>query len=139
MTYDPSAAHGCEIKIGNGASPEVFNALKGVSGGPSGAGYEPQMLEGRFHHTTGTVRKATGVNTPPLQFNIAYDSTDTYHAALLTAAQNKTRKNFKVILTDQGAEEHSFAAFVAMTLSSDVGEFVTYRVTLHVDGTPTTA
>lgn len=135
MTYALTAAHGAKVKIGNGASTEVFNEIMGVHNGPTGLGWVPNMIEARHHGSSNTFRKVANVVEQPLSFDLFYDSTETTtHGALLTAAQNKTRKNFKLELTDSGAEIYQFYAYVSMTLSAQVDGFNVYSVKLEVDG-----
>jgi len=134
MTYDATAAHGAVIKMGNAASPEVFTAINGVHNGPSGPGFEPQMIEQRHHGSNDPVQKPTIVKKTPVTFDILYDSTDTTHAALITAAKNQTRKNFQEILTDQGAEQYAYAAYVGASLKAEVEGFNVYSITLSIDG-----
>lgn len=134
MTVAITAAHGCQIKIGDGASPEVFTVIDGVHNGPNGPGFDPQVIEGKHHGSSSIYQKVTTVKKSPVSFSIFYDSGDTQHAALITAANNKTRKNFKQILTDTGAEQYAFAAYVGAQFKGEVDGFNVYDITLNIDG-----
>lgn len=134
MTVVVTAAHGVDIKIGDGASTEVFTEIDGVHNGPSGPGFEPSIIEGRHHGSTATVKKASYVSVTPISFSIYYDSTDTQHLALIAAAKAKTRKNFQMVLTDTGAEQYAFAAYISAVYKGEVEGFNVYDITLNVDG-----
>lgn len=137
MAIEATAAHGCVIKIGNGASSETFTEIDGVHNGPSGPGWDTQMIEGRHHGSVNPTKKATYVNISPVTFSIFYDSTDTQHQLLLTNAAAKTRTNFQMILTDEGDEQYAFAAYIGMSVKAGVEEFNVMDVSLNIDGTVT--
>jgi hypothetical protein len=134
MTLTPTSGQGNAIKLGNGASPEVFTDIEGVFNGPTGPGFQQSMLELRHHSSTSTVKKPTTVNVTPCSFSIAYDSTNTNHTALETASKNKTKKNFKVVFTDAGAAQYAFSAYVDFQPQGPVEGWNEAAVTLHVDG-----
>lgn len=139
MPYAITAAHGIELKLGNGASTEVFTEIQGVHNGPNGPGWEPNIIEARHHGSEDTYRKVTTISKSPVTFDLYYDSSDTQHAALLAAAQAGTRKNFEMTLQEQGAEEYSFSAYISMTFQGEVDGFNIYSVTLNIDGDVTVA
>jgi hypothetical protein len=134
MALTLTAAQGCQIQLGSGASPETFTAIEGVFDGPQGPSFTPNIIEGRHHSSTSVVKKVTNVDTGQVTFSIYYDSTNTQHTALETAAKNKTRKNFREIFTDSGAAQYAFAAYVGFEMTAPVDNFNTARVTLNVDG-----
>lgn len=136
---NPAAAHGTELKIGDGASPEVFTAIGCIFEGPTGGGFAPQFIEGRHHGSNDIVRRVSIVDKPALTFRAYYDSTDIQHQALVSAAKNGEKKSFKYILTDDGAEVFSFGAYVSVGFESPVDGFQTISVTLAVDGAVTNA
>lgn len=134
MAYELTAAHGAEIKIGNGSSPETFAAIKGVFNGPNGPAWDTQMIEARHHGSDVTFKKPTYINTGAVSFSVYYDSTDTQHQLLLTNAAAMTSTNFQMVITDPGAEEYHFAAYIGMTYRGDVEGWNVYDVTLNIDG-----
>lgn len=134
MTLVATAAHGCQVKVGDGASSEVFTAVEGITSGPSGPGWTTNMLEARIHSSDSPVRKVSSLTTEPVTFTILYDSTNTQHIRLRTLTTTKARGNFQVLLTDTGAEQYAFAAYVSLSLSSEVDGFNTASVTLNIDG-----
>jgi hypothetical protein len=136
---NPQAAHGTQLKLGDGATPEVFTNIDCIFEGPTGGGFAPQFIEARHHGTEDIIRRVSIVDKPALNFRAYYDSSDTQHGALVTAAKNGTKKNFKLVLTDAGAEEFTFGAYVSVSFESPVDGFQTISVTLAVDGAVTNA
>jgi hypothetical protein len=134
MTVLVTAAHGVILKIGDGATPEVFTAIDGVHNGPNGPGFTPQMISARHHGSDDTFMKVTTIDKNPVSFDIYYDSADAQHGALITAAKNGTRKNFEMTLTDTGAEKYAFGAFVQASYTGQVDGFNIYSIQLNVDG-----
>jgi hypothetical protein len=131
---NPAAAHGTELKIGDGSSPEVFTAIGCIFEGPTGGGFAPQFIEGRHHGSPDIVRRVSIVDKPAINFRAYYDSTDVQHSALVSAAKDGEKLNFKYVLTDDGAETFSFGAYVSVSFESPVDGFQTVSVTLAVDG-----
>ncbi len=134
MPYALTAAHGAELKIGNGASTELFNELQGMHNGPNGMSDEWNIIQARHHGSTSTFQKRTFKEPSNLTFDLFYDSSDTHHAALMAAARSGTRKNFELTLTDNGAEVFEFSAYVSATISADVEGFNIASITLSIDG-----
>lgn len=134
MTYNETAAHGTKIQLGDGATVETFSDINGVHNGPNGPGFMPRIIEAFHHGTTVVKKRATVVDQEPVTFDIYYDSTDTNHIALLTAAKNKTLMNFKEILVDNGAEQYAYSAYVGMKFSGQVEGFNVYSVELSISG-----
>ena len=132
MPYAENIAKGTTITIGNGATSETFAAIKGIHGGPNGPSIGWRIAEAISHDRDYAVKKPTIKEIGPVTFNIFYDSTDTQHIALMTAAQTKALKNFKETLTDGGAEIFTFSAYVKMTPSADVEGYVVMAVELTV-------
>ena len=131
---NPAAAHGTQLKIGDGATPEVFSTITCVFEGPSGGGFTPQFIEGRHHGSVDIVRRVSIVDKPAITFRAYYDSSDVQHGVLVTSAKDAVKRNFKYILTDAGAETFAFAAYTSVSYESPVDGFQTISVTLTIDG-----
>jgi hypothetical protein len=139
MTVAVTAAHGVVIKLGDGAATEVFTAIDGVHNGPNGPGFTPAMITARHHGSSDTFMKVSTVDKSPVTFDVYYDSTDTVHAALVTAAKAGTRKNFEMTLNDTGDEKYSFAAYIQASYTGQVDGFNIYSIQLNIDGAITIA
>jgi hypothetical protein len=135
----PAEAHGTQLKVGDGASPEVFTSIACVFDGPTGGGFTPQFIEARHHGSPDIIRRVSIVDKPAISFKVYFDSTDVQHSALVDAAKDGEKLNFQYVLTDFGAEEFHFAAYPSITFESPVDGFQTMGVTLAVDGPITIA
>ncbi|GEM_PF-5126197 len=133
----PSAAHGAQVQIGNGASAEVFTAIGQITSGPDGGGISPNMITARVHSQVAEVKAVTNVNYEDITFTVLYDSGDTQHALLVTSAAAMTRKNFKIIGSDTGAEQMAFAAYIGLNFSKNPDGWDEMSVTLMIDGAVT--
>lgn len=135
MAVAITQSHGTIVEIGDGVTPtEGFTAIDGVHNGPQGMDLNPEMISARHHGSDSTLRKPTVLADTTLTFDIYYDSADTNHAALRDAAQDMTRHNFKLKLTDTGAEIYSFAAYVSFRLNAPTDGFNVASIELRVDG-----
>ena len=134
MAVVATAAKGAVVAIGDGATVETFNALGNVLSGPNAIGFEPQFIEAMPHDSTNPISKPTYVKNPAITFDVLYDSADTQHAAVVTSAKNKTKKNYKITLTDTGAEIYSFGAYASVSVKADPEGFNVMSVTLTPDG-----
>jgi hypothetical protein len=130
----PAEAHGTVIKVGDGATPEVFSPIACVFDGPTGGGFTPQFIEARHHGSDDIIRRVSIVDKPAINFRVYFDSTDAQHMALLEAAKDGQKLNFQYVQTDFGAQEFHFAAYPSVTFESPVDGFQTMGVTLAVDG-----
>lgn len=133
----PKAAHGALIKIGDAASPEVFTTIDDVISGPDGGGITPNIIRAFPHSATAEIKAVTHVTYEPISFSVLYDSSDTQHAALITAAAAKTKKNFQIVGTDAGAEQMAFGAYIGMNWSKNPDGWDEMSVTLEIDGAVT--
>lgn len=136
MTVAITAAHGVLTKLYHSGS---FTTIDGVHNGPNGPGFSPQMIQARHHGSEDVIQKVSIIEKTPVTFDIYYDSGDTIHAALLTAAKDGTRSQFQITLQDTGAEVYTFYAYVGMSFSGQVDNFNIYSVTLTIDGAVTVA
>lgn len=121
MTVIETAAVGAKVEIGNGASPEVFGEIETIHNGPEGLGWIPRTIEALSHSAPVVKRKVSVRDLEPITFSIYFDSTDANHLALQTAAKAGAVKNFKVTLTDTGAQVMAFAGVVSrFSFSADI-------------------
>jgi predicted secreted protein len=129
----PTHAHGAVIKIGDGASPEVFTNVSKLLADPQISGRSVEMVSFKTHDVA-YIQKLPGlIENGQIQFQVAYDSDDTTHAALESAFEAKTAKNFKIVMTDTGARQFAFSAFVQnLSYSMPNDNLNTMSVTLEV-------
>lgn len=113
MSVTETAAHGAQVKIGDGTTVESFNVLSGIVSGPNGGGYSARTIDALPHSSTVVLKKVTAVEPTDITFDLLYDSADAYHAQLRDAAKNKTLTNFQVVFADTGAEQIAFQGLVS--------------------------
>ena len=92
-------AQGMEVKIGNGASPEVFTAIPEIKtfSGPSGSAAVIDVTD----LSSAAKEKRMGLaDEGQLSFTINYIPSDTQHTALRAARAALTETNFKMVSTD---------------------------------------
>lgn len=102
---------GTDLKIGNGASPEVFASIPQIVSidGPTSSRSEKTV----------THLKSTAVETRPglrdfgsLQLEIEWDERDTVHAGLRTKFNAGTVHNFQLIDSASPQKRYSFQGWV---------------------------
>lgn len=131
MTVAITAAHGIDLDMFVSGS---FQSIDGVHNGPNGPGFTPQMISARHHGSDDTIMKVSTVEKSPVSFDVYYDSVDTIHAALVAAAKNGTRSQFRLTITDTGAEVYTFYGFVQATYQGQVDGFNVYSIQINIDG-----
>lgn len=130
MTVTATTARGCTVKIGNGASPEVFTLIAKIDEGPEWDGWTQEIIEA-FHHDSNTpIKKLIRTNVGPFTIGGLFDSGDTQHLALQTAARTGAYKNFEITMTDTGAQVLTFNASVTFGLSMSPEGWNRFRATL---------
>jgi len=134
MTYAVTSSHGTQLKIGDGASPEVFTAIKGISAGPRLA-RACEIIQRRFHSSTSTWKKPTVLNNGPVTFSIQWDESDTQHALLRTSFEAMTRKNFQLVTTHSTPKTLSFSGYIAnLGPSMEPDATNELEVSIEIDG-----
>jgi hypothetical protein len=134
MAVTPTSAHGTVIALSDGASTPVFTTISHVSAGPDGGGVSQNIIKAFVHSQAGEIKRATYTMTEPVTFTVLYDSGDTTHATLYTAARAKTLKTFKITGNDTGAEVLLFSAFININFAKNPDGFNEASVTLEIDG-----
>jgi hypothetical protein len=137
MAVVETAAHGAVLKIGNVASPTAFATIEGIHNGPEGGGWAARVIEAIHHSSTVVKKKASFLDLPDLTFSIYFDSADTVHGTLQTAAQAKTVKKFEYTMTDTGGQIMTFDGVVTnFTFSNNPEEWNVANVTVSFFGAP---
>ena len=135
MSVQPRAGKGTQLKIGDGAEPEVFNVIPGVQDidGPDLAGTDEYDAT---HHESAAKEYVQGLkDAGEFSFPLVYDSDDTQQAILMAAAESDVLKNFQMVLTDRGNTQLDFAARVkGFKFNAPVENILTVSVTLRITG-----
>lgn len=136
MPITPKSGFGTVLKIGNGASPEVFTSILGIRSiqGPT---LDMEIIDATSHSSPGAFREKVASFKDPgnVTFDLIYDSTNAQHQALMDAYQARELTNFQQIMTDAGAEQYDYSAFVKqMSATAPIDDLLTYAVTLEISG-----
>lgn len=136
------AAKGTLLKMGDGASPEVFNTIAEVTN-VDPPKLSAKMLDTTNHSSTGGwEEKLPGIlSGGQVSFDINYIPTDSTHGAttgLLKALKDRLLKNFKVVFPDSPATTWTFAGYVSeFAAGAPVDGKLAAKVTIDVTGVPT--
>lgn len=135
MSSQALEAQGMELRIGNGASPEVFTAISEIStfSGPGGAA---TVIDVTDLSSLAKEKRMGLADEGQLSFTINYIPNDTQHALLRAQRANRQETNFKLIFTDDSpSTTWSFAAFITgFSVTAAVDGVVQANVTLEITG-----
>lgn len=130
-------SQGTVVKAGDGASPEVFNAIGQITA-VDGPTTEVPLVD--VSNLSSTAREYnvglpdTGTFTIPVQ----YDPANTGQARCQTLLDNRTAGNFQVLLTDSPATQWAFSARVmSFTKSAAIDGVWEGEIVLKVSGSIT--
>ena len=111
MTVNPVAGKGAQLKIGNGASTEVFTAL-GRLENVNIAGLSRQIINLTTHDIDYIQKLASFRDNGAITFGVALDSADTQHLLLFTKFFSAAKTNFQLILPDTGDLAFNITAII---------------------------
>lgn len=144
MPSNAIAALGLLVKIGDGATPEVFTTIAELFDitGPS---FSLDVADVTNQVSTGNWEEAlpTVIRSGEVTFDIGFIPTNATHsqsAGLIADLKNRTKRNFQFVFPDTGATLWSFAAFVTgFEPAGAVADALRASVTLKITGQPTLA
>lgn len=125
---------GCELRVGDGASPNVYTAIAGVVSfsGPSGS---RQVIDVTTLASTGREKQVGIPDYGQVTFELIYDGDQATNTSLYDDFQNGTIRDFQLVFSDSPEEVFSFAAFVlAYSYTANIDDVVRASVTLEIDG-----
>ena len=132
---------GMTLAIGDGASPEAFTTISGVSNlaGPTGG---RELIDVTAINSTGKEYLVGLVDYGDITSTLFYEPANTQHALLWTAfiAAGQTTTNFRITFTDSPATTYTFAALVQgfpHDFAADAA--VSVNLTLKISGAITKA
>lgn len=138
MSSNALEAQGMLIKIGNGASPEVFSTISEIKtfSGPTGSAAVIDVTD----LSSSAKEKRMGLaDEGQLSFTINYIPDNTQHTLLRTRRASRDETDFKMVFTDDSpSTTWSFSAFVTgFAVSGAVDNVVEANVTLEITGSIT--
>ena len=138
MSSNALEAQGMLIKIGNGASPEVFSTISEIKtfSGPTGSA---AVIDVTDLSSTAKEKRMGLADEGQLSFTINYIPDNTQHTLLRTRRASREETNFKMVFTDDSpSTTWSFSAFVTgFAVSGAVDNVVEANVTLEITGSIT--
>lgn len=138
MSSNALEAQGMLIKIGNGASPEVFSTISEIKtfSGPTGSA---AVIDVTDLSSTAKEKRMGLADEGQLSFTINYIPDNTQHSLLRTQRASREETNFKMVFTDDSpSTTWSFSAFVTgFAVSGAVDNVVEATVTLEITGSIT--
>lgn len=138
MSSNALEAQGMLIKIGNGASPQVFTTISEIKtfSGPTGSA---AVIDVTDLSSTAKEKRMGLADEGQLSFTINYIPDNTQHALLRTQRASREETNFKMVFTDDSpSTTWSFSAFVTgFAVSGAVDNVVEATVTLEITGSIT--
>lgn len=143
MTTGALAAYGVLLKIGDGATSEVFTTIAEVRD-IDGPELELEAKEVTSHDSGGW-REYIGtlLTGGEVSFDLNFiptNATHSYSSGLIDDMVSRTRRNFQLVFSDSGATTWKFAALVTgFKTAAAVGDELAAEVTLQITGQPTLA
>ena len=125
---------GCELRVGDGASPNVYTSIAGVvsCSGPSGS---RQVIDVTTLASTGREKQVGIPDYGQVTFELIYDGDQATNTSLYDDFQNGTLRDFQLVFSDSPEEIFSFAAYVlAYSYTANIDDVVRASVTLEIDG-----
>lgn len=135
MSSQALEAQGMLLKIGNGASPEVFTSIAEIKTF-SGPGGSAAVIDVTDLSSLAKEKRMGLADEGQLSFTINYIPNNTQHALLRAQRASREETNFKLVFTDDSpATTWSFSAFVTgFAVSGAVDGVVEANVTLEITG-----
>jgi len=136
--------YGIELKMGDGATSEVFTALAEVLG-ISGPGLSMEAVETTHAASTNAWKTyiAGLLDAGELTVDLAFlpaDGTQDHTTGLLKKLKDRIATNFQLIFPDTGSTEWDFEALVTgFEPTEPIEDRATASVTLKITGEPTLA
>jgi len=135
------SAFGTTLKIGDGATPEVFTPIAEVTnvGGP---GMSMDTVDITHHSSPGGWKEYTGglLDGGEIKLELNFLPANATQESLITALSARTKKNFQLLFPDSAATTWDFSAFVTnFEPSAPVDGKLGASVTLKITGQPTLA
>jgi predicted secreted protein len=132
------SAFGTTLKIGDGASPEVFSDIAEVTN-ISGPGMSMDTIDVTNHGSAGGWKEYAGglLDGGEVKLELNFLPADTSQKLLATTLAARTKKNFKLEFPDTANTTWSFSAFVTnFEPSAPVDGKLGASVTLKITGQP---
>jgi hypothetical protein len=131
-------AKGTQLKVGNGASPEVFTLIphiRSVEGPP----LERDELESTTHDTPENLRDWVPglLDIGLISFEFQWVPGQALHAQLISDAMTGTERNYQLVYPDAGNWTISFRGFVkSISPAAPFDQLLTRSAQIRIKGDP---
>jgi predicted secreted protein len=142
---DAISGYGTLFQVGDAATPEVFTTIAEIKS-ISGPSLSLDTADATNMASTGGWREVipTILNGGDITLEVNYDPADATLGAgsggLIDDMENKTLRNFKLVMSDSGTTTWTFAGYVtAFSPDFSFDDVVTASITVTISGQPTLA
>lgn len=126
---------GTLIKIGNGATPEVFSTIPEIKGftGPSGSA---STIDVTTINSDKKEKKMGIADEGQMSLTLNYLPTNAQHIALREARNDRTETNFEIVFADDSpSTTWSFTGYVTgFSVTGSVDNVIEASVTIEITG-----
>jgi predicted secreted protein len=139
MSTAAQIAKGTVLKIGNGASPEVFTAIAEVQN-IVGPGYSQASVEVTSHDSPSFFAEFIAGKREAGEVTIDgnYLPGNTQHTQLRTDLESGNLRNFQLVRSDTGLETVALSGYVTKyEPTQDFSKQFTFKATIKITGKPT--
>jgi predicted secreted protein len=137
-------AFGTLLKIGDGAGSETFTTVAEVKS-ITGPTLSAKIDDVTTHSTTTPWREklATLLDAGTVSFDLNFiptNATQSHTSGLLRDFENRTKRNFKLVLPDSGSTTWAITAYIQdFKMAAPVDGVLNASLTLNISGPPTLA
>lgn len=131
-------ANGTLLKVGDGASPEVFTTVPEVTR-LSGPSMRFDLLDVTSHDTVGFFREYIPglADGDKIAASINWRPSNTVQKAVRVAAEARTNRNFKVVFPDSSDNTVTVSTYVeSIVPKADIGAVLMEDLSIKITGAP---
>lgn len=129
---------GCQFKIGNAASPEVFTAVAEVTG-ITGPGYSRDAVDATHTDSPGQRREFLPGLSDEGEFSISLNFASASYTVLNGEKAKTTPTNYQVVFPTSPTVTWTFAGFITAleATAGDIGDVMSATATFKITSVPT--
>lgn len=128
------STQGATIRVSDEVSPLVFNDIGCVTNfsGPSGS---RQVIDTTCLTSTGREKNVGIPDFGQVQFDLVFDTTDTYQVQTWDDFKGGTRRYFRLIIPNSPEDWIQFLGYVLnFSITSQIDDVIRASVTIEIDG-----
>jgi len=134
MSQNALESQGTELRLGNGATPEVFTPIEEFKSFNFGTG-SAAVIDVTDLSSTAKEKRMGLQDWGQVTMTINFIPGNAQHAELLAAKADRQPRNFQIVFTDSPATVYAFSAYVlSLPLGGSVDGVLESNVTLEITG-----